>query len=181
MEKYFSFEYFFIVVPALVFYIGYYGFKQDVIYTSEVKDFRDVFLRPLSDKTAKNEFHKKSGLTHVQMKYIFDRLLITMNEDELYLNSTLSLNDLSSKTNISKSHITQTLNEYGKQNFYDFVNIFRVEKIKKRLEIQNEMMLTIETLAYDSGFNSKSSFLRIFKKFTSMKPSEYKNKVLGVL
>lgn len=175
-NMYFKMEYFFLVIPCFIFYIGYYGFKQNVIYTDQKKDTFSL-LSERGTKKVQKAAYKKSSLSAERMKYIFDRLLKAMNEDELFLNEQLSLQILSNELNISKHHITQTLNEYGKQNFYDFVNIFRVEKFKKRLHTRDDKDFTLLALAFDSGFNSKSSFNRIFKKFTGMSPSEYKNSI----
>ena len=60
-------------------------------------------------------------------------------------------------------------------NFYDFINKYRVEEAKKLLieDIHNYKILAI---AYEVGFNSKATFNRVFKKFTELTPSEFKEK-----
>jgi len=63
-----------------------------------------------------------------------------------------------------------------KKNFYTFINEYRVEEVKKRLVDHQYDHLTFLAIAYECGFNSKSSFNFIFKKSTGMTPSEFKKK-----
>ncbi|MBN1272090.1 MAG: AraC family transcriptional regulator [Candidatus Aminicenantes bacterium] len=59
-------------------------------------------------------------------------------------------------------------------NFFDFVNKYRVEEAKKLfLDVSNNSRSILEQL-FDAGFNSKSVFNRVFKKYTGMTPSEFK-------
>ena len=67
------------------------------------------------------------------------------------------------------------INEHMGKNFYTLVNDYRIEEVKRRLQDPEYSNLTILAIAYDSGFNSKSSFNTIFKEKTGMPPSEYLN------
>jgi AraC-like DNA-binding protein len=58
-------------------------------------------------------------------------------------------------------------------NFYNLVNEYRIKEVKDRLKSDKYKRLTILAIAYDSGFNSKSSFNTIFKEKTGQTPSEY--------
>ncbi|MCA6447833.1 MAG: AraC family transcriptional regulator, partial [Chitinophagaceae bacterium] len=58
-------------------------------------------------------------------------------------------------------------------NFNDFINRYRVEEVKKQLQNPKNASLTIMSLAYDAGFNSKATFNRAFKKHTGENPSKY--------
>ena len=59
------------------------------------------------------------------------------------------------------------------------MNEYRVEEVKKRMVDPAYKNLTILAIAYDSGFNSKSSFNTIFKELTGMTPSAYQQSVSG--
>lgn len=97
-----------------------------------------------------------------------------MEEKMLYKNMNLTLKDLAKEINVYPHYLTQTLNTVMGHNFYDFVNYYRVEEAKcQLLKLENEN-LTILAIGYESGFNSKSSFNRIFKMKTGMSPSAYK-------
>jgi AraC-like DNA-binding protein len=106
---------------------------------------------------------------------ILDKLMV---EEELYLDPLLSLNHLSDKLNISNNHLSVLLNDYIGKSFYGYVNTYRIEEIKKRLEDPKYNHQTLSSIGLDCGFNSKSAFNRIFKKRTDKTPSEYKSSVI---
>lgn len=95
-----------------------------------------------------------------------------------YLNPELTLTQLASDLDITTHHLSQIINEQFKLNFFEYINQFRVEEVKSRIsnpEFENYSFLGI---ALDSGFNSKSSFNRIFKKFTNQTPTQYKSSLV---
>ncbi|MCD4771969.1 MAG: helix-turn-helix domain-containing protein, partial [Bacteroidales bacterium] len=120
-----------------------------------------------------SESYKKSGLQIDNMKTIHSRLIKSMQQNRLFLNPTLSLSVLSKELNIPTHHITQTLNEYAGLSFYDFVNSFRVNEFKKGIHAPENKNFSLLGIAFDCGFNSKSSFNRIFKQKTGLSPSEF--------
>ena len=87
----------------------------------------------------------------------------------------LNLKMLSDKTNIPAHYISQVINQQFGKNFSDYVNFYRVEDIKQKLIAPTQSHITIEGLAYMSGFNSKAAFQRAFKKQTGISPKEYRS------
>ncbi len=71
------------------------------------------------------------------------------------------------------NYLSQIINEKEGKSFYDFVNSFRVEEFKRLVKDSKNKQFTLLALAYDCGFNSKSSFNRYFKKNTGKTPSEF--------
>jgi len=69
------------------------------------------------------------------------------------------------------------INSLQGQNFYDFVNQYRVEEVKQLMNSPKATQMTLLGLGMEAGFKSKASFNRAFKKFTKMTPSEYKQKL----
>jgi len=59
------------------------------------------------------------------------------------------------------------------------VNYYRVEAFKMKCQLPENNNLTLISLAYDSGFNSKATFNRVFKQMTEMTPGQYYRKVSG--
>lgn len=90
-----------------------------------------------------------------------------------YLKMDLKLNDLAIALDAYPHHITAALNTIFKQNFNDFINSYRVELAKKRLLDMDKNNTTIIAVAYDCGFNSSTSFYRIFKQKTGVTPTKY--------
>ncbi len=98
-----------------------------------------------------------------------------MENEKLYLNPDLTLPGLSEILNIPRTRLSIILNEYKKNNFYDFLSTYRIREAKKLMN-SGAHIGNILQIAYDSGFNSKSTFYKAFKKITGMTPTEYLSK-----
>jgi AraC-like DNA-binding protein len=92
-------------------------------------------------------------------------------EKELFLNPNLTLEETAKELRVTRHILSQYLNEVLGKSFSSFINEYRIEKAKSLLETQNNF--TIESLGYESGFNSKSTFFTTFKKLTDKTPLEY--------
>ena len=97
-----------------------------------------------------------------------------MEEDKLYLNSDLTLNDLADFIKISPNYVSQVINEELNQNFFDFVNAYRVEEARKQLTDPAKNHLSVLGIAEESGFKAKSTFNKVFKELTDTTPSQYR-------
>ncbi|MFC2443179.1 MAG: helix-turn-helix domain-containing protein, partial [Capnocytophaga ochracea] len=73
------------------------------------------------------------------------------------------------------NHLSQIINQYEEKNFYDFVNSYRVEEFITLAKKDIDKNFNLLGLAYEAGFNSKSSFNQVFKKITGKTPSEFVN------
>ena len=98
---------------------------------------------------------------------------LLMDREKIYMDSDLGLSQLAEKIDVSANHLSMLLNDYVGKNFYDYVNHYRVEEVKKRLVDPNYQKQTISSIGGDCGFNSKSAFNRIFKNMTGQTPSQY--------
>ena len=74
---------------------------------------------------------------------------------------------------IHPNHLSQIINELEGKNFYEFVNQYRIEEFKRLVSFPKNHQFTLLSLAFECGFNSKSSFNRYFKKSTGQTPSQY--------
>jgi len=99
-----------------------------------------------------------------------------MQKERVYTNSELSLDDVASGINISSHTLSQLLNVFIRRNFFNYVNEFRVKEVKRLLVDPGFDNYSLLGIAEEAGFNSKSSFNRIFKNETGMTPSAYKIK-----
>lgn len=99
-----------------------------------------------------------------------------MIEKSLYKNPNLSLQDLSQELNISSHQLSQLLNNNLNKNFTSFVNEFRINEACKIITTNDK--LTLESVGYDVGFNSKSTFFSAFKKHTGTTPLNYQLQAL---
>lgn len=118
--------------------------------------------------------YKNSKLNEQIINKYKSDLIYSMEKDKLYLNGKLSIQDVSEKLNIPRQYISEVLNEHMNTNFQDFINEYRVEEFIKRLKNDQNNQFTLLGIATDVGFNSKSSFNAIFKKFKGLTPTQFK-------
>ena len=145
---------------AVVYAIGYIAIKQPGIISGVLPE------KPV-------EKYQHSPLPSEQAQQYADRLLQFMDDEKPYLNSDLKLPDLANRLSISTNHLSQVLNRNLQVNFFDFVNQYRVKEAQQKLLDPQFRHLTNLAIAYDSGFSSKASFNRVFKKHTGKTPSQF--------
>ncbi len=151
-------------VVVFVFLIGFFGVRQGEI-------FRHTPALPENAEEKKK--YPKSGLSEEASAKLHQALIQLMTDGAPYKNSELSIDDLASKLGVHPNYLSQVINQKENKNFYDFVNTYRIEEFKRLIAIPGNRNLTLLSLAFDCGFNSKSSFNRYFKKSTGQTPSEY--------
>jgi AraC-like DNA-binding protein len=114
-------------------------------------------------------------LSAEKMQLIASKLEHAMKEDKLFLQDNLSLNKLSESVSETENHISETLSQFLHTKFFQFVNGFRIEEAKKALQNSDKLVTSI---AFDVGFNSKSTFNTAFKKIVGSSPTAYRNSLL---
>lgn len=102
-----------------------------------------------------------------------DRIRRAMEVDKLYLNPTLTLTELAGHVGLNPKVVSGVINAGMKQSFNDFVNAYRVAEVKQRLQTNDLTRFTLLGIALESGFNSKTTFNRIFKEHTGQSPSAF--------
>jgi AraC-like DNA-binding protein len=105
---------------------------------------------------------------------LLDRLEKSMCEKKLYRNADLKLHELSKELNISGHQLSQVLTDNLGKNFTTYINEFRIREACEM--IGSTQHLTLESIGYDVGFNSKSTFFAAFKKHTGKTPAAYQQK-----
>jgi adenylate cyclase len=103
------------------------------------------------------------------------KLLAHLSEKEPFLNPDLSLRELASQIEIHPNQLSWLLNNNIGKNYNEFINTYRIEAFKLKAKNPSNAHLTIEGLAYESGFNSRTVFNTSFKKETGLTPKQYIN------
>lgn len=118
---------------------------------------------------------RKSTLTALQQEAIAIKLSELMQEKKVYTDPELTLEKLSALVKTPRHHLSEVLNQYLHQTFYQYINDHRMKEVLHLLDHcrQHQVIPNILSLAYDAGFNSKSSFNQYFKKTTGYTPTEY--------
>lgn len=132
-----------------------------------------IFLRPDEGKTENKNFIR---LTEQEIQGHVDSLNQLMIVEKVYLNENISLREFALQLNADPNLISFILNNHLNKNFYDFVNQYRIEEVKKRLNDPAYKHLSLLGIALESGFNSKTTFNRVFKQVTGMTPTAFQRK-----
>jgi AraC-like DNA-binding protein len=130
-------------------------------------------IEPIAISAIPDRRYEKSGLDAGRMDEYEASLAAFMRKSKIYLDADLSLDVLASRMKMSKHHLTQLLNERIMKNFYSFINEYRIGEAIDRLN-NPTLQVNILSLAFDCGFNSRSSFNSYFKKITGHTPSAYR-------
>lgn len=101
-------------------------------------------------------------------------LLQQLQEEKIYLDEELTLGKLAEKISTTDKKLSTLLNQHMNTTFYDIINQYRIEAVKEKLVSDEFQHMSLLGIAFECGFNSKTSFYRIFKKDTGLSPSEYK-------
>ena len=121
-----------------------------------------------------------SSLSSTTVEQVIRLLKKAMEEEKLYLNTNLNLNILSAHIDIPQKVISSVLNQHLNKSFSEFVNAYRVEAFKEKIRQPDMDHLTIAGVALECGFNSQATFQRIFKQFTGLSPSAFRDNMLEI-
>ncbi|HSR68323.1 MAG TPA: helix-turn-helix domain-containing protein [Acidobacteriota bacterium] len=149
-------------MSATIYAIGYTALRQP-----------ELFLQSWTDK------YRGSTLTADQAEDFQRRLLEVMQAGKPYRDAQLRLKDLAGKLEVHPHHLSQVINQHFQRNFNDFVNAYRVEEAKRLMADPRHRHDTLLDLAFEAGFNNKTSFNQAFKKHAGTTPSRFRERVLG--
>lgn len=134
-----------------------------------------VFLKP--EVVLIENSRKKVKILKIPSKQIIEHgqwLIERMKLNKYYLNPDLTMQSLASELGLHANVISKTINEGLNKSFSDFVNEYRINSVIEKLNNPEYSNITVLGMAYDSGFNSKTTFNRAFKKATGKTPMAYK-------
>ncbi|MFL5813246.1 MAG: helix-turn-helix domain-containing protein, partial [Bdellovibrionia bacterium] len=127
--------------------------------------------------TSKATLYKNSGLTQDEILEHVALIEKTMKEQQPYLDPNFNLTKLSKLVRVPDYQLSQVLNMGMKTNFYDLLNRYRIEHLIELWSDPSRDEISILDLAFEVGFNSKSTFNTAFKKVTGKTPSAYRTEL----
>lgn len=139
-----------------------------LIYGLGIKGYI-VSHQPLFKRNTATTFAMPAGV----IEQAVSELTKAMVTDKLYLNPNLNLSIVAAHISIPSKTISTALSQHFRKNFNEFINEYRIEAIREKMQHEQYRNQTIASLAYDCGFNSLSTFQRSFKSVTGVTPREY--------
>jgi AraC-like DNA-binding protein len=161
-----------LALVAVVFYIGLTGYSQ--AQPAKISFETDVSQEAMLAKNEPiNTSSQTSSLDKSELAHTLQKL---MQSDRLYLQADLSLQELAQHLDVNTVHLSATINHVLHKNFNDYINELRIEEFIKLFKSDKGRQFTMLSIALDSGFNSKATFNRAFKKIKGCSPKEYLSK-----
>lgn len=153
----------------VIYAIGYFALRQKEIYPADEKVRQELVLIN-EEIVSPNKKKIISDSELISQKAALNKL---MTEQLPYLDSELTLMKLAEISQLSTHQLSYIINSGFNDNFFGYINTYRIEKAKQLLR-QTDSKYSILGIAFESGFNSKTTFNNTFKKITGITPSEFK-------
>lgn len=167
-----------IAIAILIYVMGYLGLRQPEIFAGASEALTPLVEEPThlveALESPDTKKYERSGLTKAKAEAFHKKLTHLMETDKPFTYSSVKLSQLAKMVGTTPNYLSQVINEESEQNFYDFVNGYRINEAKKMIHDPANDQMTLLSIAYDVGFNSKSAFNTAFKKYTGMTPSQFR-------
>ncbi|MEM7487448.1 MAG: helix-turn-helix domain-containing protein, partial [Bacteroidota bacterium] len=156
---------FLVITSLLVLMVGYFAYVQPEVFEQGISLKQAIFMK-----------YRKSGLTQDYSTELKEELESLMLRDYLYRDSTINLKKLSETLGTTKHNTSQVINEHFNKNFFEFINQYRVEEAKRMLleTVDGKWKWDIIDILIHTGFNNRITFNKVFKKITSITPSDFR-------
>jgi AraC-like DNA-binding protein len=161
---------------TIPYFLGYFAIHQPEIFKLPTQPIS--FLNPNDEPTiiiqdALTPLVEKEPELVENLSNYKEKLESYMKKNKPYTNPGLTLNELAQKLKLTPHLLSKIINEGYNKNFFDFINEYRIEEFKLRFEDPRNRQYTMLAIAFEVGFNSKTSFNRAFKKMTQQTPREF--------
>lgn len=169
------------ILIFVAYLIGYYYLYMAGTITFSVVFYGLLifFISKKNRETIFQDIPEKYGAKKIdegEAKVLLRQLNSLMQEQELYKNSDVKLQNVAKQIHISTHKLSQLLNDNLGKSFNAYVNDYRIEEAKRLLHEKRN--LTLEAIGFEAGFSSKSSFYATFKKTVELTPAEFQKQFL---
>lgn len=162
----------FSLVVLFVILAAYFGISKVGILNSALLE-KQVDESLNSNNDVEYPKYQKNFAGEETIQYVYNKLNYLMNDQKLYMDPEINLNHIAKLLDVHPNVLSQTINSVENKNFYDYINRHRIEEFKRIVILPENKKFTILTLAFECGFNSKTSFNRNFKRYTGCSPREF--------
>jgi AraC-like DNA-binding protein len=148
------------------------------LFSKKQSNFEEP-LQKQEEQIETKQKYSKSGMTDKEGKELYADLLSFIQKSKPYMDPELTLAELADKMGETRHRISEVINREAGENFYSFINDFRLEAIKSALETNQFPNYTIIAIANEFGFKSSSVFYALFKKKYKVTPKELTKQKTG--
>jgi len=117
--------------------------------------------------------YRTSSLRGLDEIRLFERIKNVVTDEKLFLDPDLTLRKLSTRLDTNTKYLSQVINHHGGNNFLTFINAYRIEEVKRRLEAGDFYQHTFFGIAQHCGFKNKSTFYKVFRDSTGHTPKAF--------
>ncbi|WP_372483345.1 helix-turn-helix domain-containing protein [Elizabethkingia anophelis] len=163
----------FTLVGLFILVASYFGISHaNILGLSAIQSNNSEEKQVVNENSITVKYQKNFAGEEV-IQSIYQKLRFRMEHEKLYKDPELNLNQVAVLLNVHPNILSQTINSVENKNFYDYINQHRIEEFKRIVILPENQKFTILSLAFESGFNSKTSFNRNFKKYMDCSPREF--------
>ncbi|MDV3575914.1 AraC family transcriptional regulator [Elizabethkingia anophelis] len=163
----------FTLVGLFILVASYFGISHaNILGLSAIQSNNSEEKQVVNENSITVKYQKNFAGEEV-IQSIYQKLSFRMEHEKLYKDPELNLNQVAVLLNVHPNILSQTINSVENKNFYDYINQHRIEEFKRIVILPENQKFTILSLAFESGFNSKTSFNRNFKKYMDCSPREF--------
>jgi AraC-like DNA-binding protein len=162
-----------------IFFIAYFSLKQKEFFQLNKLEKEEIDV--IIIETSNLEVNQKKLISGAYLQEMKSNLIQVMENKKPFLDPELSLFKLASQLDVSSHILSYIINKGCNENFYQFVNRYRIEEAKKMILDPNMKHLSLIGIAFEVGFNSKTVFNTTFKKTTNQTPSQFKKANLALI
>jgi len=172
------------IATPYIYIATYKGIVQPTIWQVKSGINKEIVVKEM-DQAEKSERNLKlpkeiktikAGPDAEKIEEITKKITVLMEKEKVYQEPELTLQQLAEKLQLPSYQASQAINEGMKKNFYDLINGYRTEEAKRLLLNPQNKNFTILSVGFEAGFNSKTTFNTVFKKFTGLTPTEFRDK-----
>jgi Response regulator containing CheY-like receiver domain and AraC-type DNA-binding domain len=171
------------IITPYIYLTTFKGLAQPTLWQTKTDEQKENLEKEIRD-AAELELLKKDKKRNQSLQWqhenkigeIVSRISEAMQNEKLYQETELTLQNLADRIKFPPYQVSQAINEGMHKNFYDLINGYRVDEAKRLLLDVKNRNYTILSVGFEAGFNSKTTFNTVFKKFTGLTPTEYREK-----
>ena len=169
------------IATPYIYVTSFKGIMQPTIWQlkkneSKAEIEEEIVETEALEKMMNEKNRVKPGLSDGRIVEIVKKINVAMKEEKLYQETELTLHQLATHLQYPSHQVSQAINDGMNKTFYDLVNGYRVEEAKRLLLNPKNRSFTILSVGFEAGFNSKTTFNTVFKKFTGLTPTDFRER-----